>query len=55
MASENRGDQYIAAVGTRYLLRFEEDTLRERRLPIRLIIEFLGAFMLVTVAAGAGR
>ena len=38
----------------RYLIRFEEDTLRERPLWIRLIIEFLGTFVLVTVAAGAG-
>jgi aquaporin Z len=54
MTTENRDGQFIAAIGTRYLLRFEEDTLRERPLPIRLIIEFLGTFMLVTVAAGAG-
>jgi len=38
----------------RYLIRFEEDTLRPRPLSIRLIIEFLGTFVLVTVAAGAG-
>jgi aquaporin Z len=38
----------------RYLVRFEEDTLRQRPLWIRLIIEFLGTFVLVTVAAGAG-
>ena len=38
----------------RYLIRFEEDTLRQRPLWIRLIIEFLGTFVLVTVAAGAG-
>ena len=37
----------------RYLVRFEEDTLRQRPLWIRLIIEFLGTFVLVTVAAGA--
>ena len=36
----------------RYLVRFEEDTLRQRPLWIRLIIEFLGTFVLVTVAAG---
>jgi aquaporin Z len=53
MAAENRGDQYIAAVGTRYLLRFEEGTQRERRLPIRVIIEFFGTFMVVTVAPDA--
>ncbi len=55
MASENLGDQYMATVGTSYLLRFEEDTLRERRLPMRVIIELVGTFMLVTVAAGARR
>ena len=38
----------------RYLIRFEEDTLRPRPLWIRLIIEFLGTFVLVTVAAGSG-
>ena len=31
-----------AALGRRYLIRFEEDTLRQRPLWIRLIIEFLG-------------
>jgi aquaporin Z len=46
--------QYAVAAGTRYLLKIEEDTLRERPLWIRLIIEFLGTFLLVTVAAGAG-
>ncbi len=46
--------QHAAAVGSRYLLKFEEDTLRERPLWIRVIIEFLGTFMLVTVAAGSG-
>jgi aquaporin Z len=43
-----------AAIGTRYLIRFEQDTLRSRPLWIRVIIEFLGTFLLVTVAAGAG-
>src|SRR5690348_1939979 len=38
----------------RYLVDFQEDTLRERPLWIRLIIEFIGTFVLVTVAAGAG-
>jgi aquaporin Z len=42
------------AAAHRYLLRFEVDTLRSRPLWIRLIIEFLGTFILVTVAAGAG-
>ncbi len=40
--------------GSRYLIRFEEDTLRHRPLWIRVIIEFVGTFILVTVAAGAG-
>ena len=43
-----------AALQHRYLIRFEEDTLRQRPLWIRLIIEFLGTFVLVTVAAGSG-
>ena len=42
------------AVGRHYLIRFEEDTLRERPLWIRLIIEFAGTAMLVLVAAGSG-
>ena len=43
-----------AALRHRYLIRFDEDTLRQRPLWIRLIIEFMGTFVLVTVAAGAG-
>ena len=42
------------AAARHYLLRFEVDTLRSRPLWIRLIIEFIGTFVLVTVAAGAG-
>ena len=42
------------SLGRRYLIRFEEDTLRQRPLWIRLIIEFVGTFVLVTVAAGSG-
>ena len=38
----------------RYFIRFEEDTLKQRPLWIRLISEFLGTFLLVTVAAGSG-
>ena len=45
---------HAASVGRRYLIQFEEDTLRQRPLWIRLIIEFLGTFILVTVAAGSG-
>jgi aquaporin Z len=37
-----------------FLIRVEEDVLDERPLWIRLIVEFLGSAMLVTVAAGAG-
>ncbi len=43
-----------SSLGRRYFVRFEEDTLRQRPLWIRLIIEFLGTFVLVTVAAGSG-
>ena len=42
------------ALRRRYLVRFEEDTLRQRPLWIRVIIEFIGTFVLVTVAAGSG-
>ena len=38
----------------RYLIQFEEDTLQQRPLWIRLIIEFVGTVVLVTVAAGSG-
>ena len=44
----------LSAVSSRYLIRFEEDTLRHRPLWIRVIVEFLGTFILVTVAAGSG-
>ena len=47
-------DERAAAVDRHYLIRFEEDTLRQRPLWIRLIIEFLGTGVLVTVAAGSG-
>jgi aquaporin Z len=43
-----------ASLRYRFLVRFDEDTLRERPLWIRLIIEFLGTLVLVTVAAGSG-
>jgi aquaporin Z len=45
---------HAAALGRRYLIRFEEDTLRQRPLWIRVIIEFVGTFVLVTAAARAG-
>ena len=46
--------EHAESLGRRYLLRFEKDTLRSRPLWIRLIIELIGTFILVTVAAGAG-
>src|SRR6478672_3107774 len=42
------------AIRHRYLIRFEEDTLRQRPLWIRVIIEFVGTAVLVLVAAGSG-
>jgi len=48
--AEDLDPAHDASLGRRYL----EDTLRSRPLWIRLIIEFLGTFILVTVAAGAG-
>jgi aquaporin Z len=53
-ATEDMDAKHAASLGRRYLIRFEEDTLRSRPLWIRLIIEFVGTFVLVTVAAGAG-
>ncbi len=41
-------------LGDRFMIRFSEDTLKHRPLGIRLIIEFIGTFILVTVAAGSG-
>jgi aquaporin Z len=41
-------------LGDRFAIRFSEDTLKHRPLPIRLIVEFIGTFILVTVAAGSG-
>ncbi len=41
-------------LGDRFMIRFSEDTLKHRPLGIRLIIEFVGTFILVTVAAGSG-
>ena len=53
-ATEGMDAEHAASLGRRYLIRFEEDTLRPRPLWIRLIIEFVGTFVLVTVAAGSG-
>ena len=52
--SDDMDAEHADSLRRRYLVRFEEDTLRQRPLWIRLIIEFLGTFVLVTVAAGAG-
>lgn len=42
------------ALSRSYFIRIEEDTLRQRPLWIRVIAEFVGTFILVTVAAGSG-
>ena len=54
MTAADAGPAAAQALRPAYLIRFEEDTLRPRPLWIRLIIEFAGTFLLVTVAAGAG-
>jgi aquaporin Z len=41
-------------LGDKFLIRFSEDTLQHRPLPLRVIVEFFGTFILVTVAAGSG-
>ena len=53
-AGGDQEEQHAAALERRYLIRLEEDMLRSRPLSIRLIIEFLGTFLLVTVVVGAG-
>src|SRR4051794_39841799 len=40
--------------GSRLFVRFEEETLKQRPLWIRVIIEFVGTAALVLVAAGSG-
>src|SRR6185312_17343881 len=52
--TSNIDAEHAAVANRNYLIRFEEDTLRQRPLWIRLIIEFLGTGVLVTVAAGSG-
>jgi aquaporin Z len=52
--SSQPADAHDEELRHRYLIRFEEDATRERPLWIRLIIEFLGTAVLVTVAAGSG-
>ena len=41
-------------LGDRFIVRLFEGTLKHRPLPLRLIVEFIGTFVLVTVAAGSG-
>jgi aquaporin Z len=53
-AGDQEEQRHAAALSRRYLIRFEEDTLKSRPLRIRLIIEFAGTFLLVTVVVGAG-
>ncbi len=53
-ATADMDAEHAASLGRRYLIKFEEDTLRPRPLWIRLIIEFVGTVVLVTVAAGSG-
>ena len=53
-ASREPDREAAALLRHRYLIQFEEDTLRERPLWIREIIEFAGTFVLVVVAAGSG-
>ena len=43
-----------SVLGDRFMLRFSEETLKHRPLGLRLIVEFIGTFILVTVAAGSG-
>ncbi len=52
--ADDREARHADAMQRRYLIRFEEDTLKSRPLWIRLIVEFAGTFLLITVAAGAG-
>ncbi|HEY6506535.1 MAG TPA: aquaporin [Vicinamibacterales bacterium] len=54
MAQAGDEGDVAAALRRRYLIKFDEDILQQRPLWIRLIIEYLGTILLVTVAAGAG-
>ena len=45
--------EHADLLGRRYLIRFEEDTLRQRPLRIRLIIEFLGTSLVMETALTA--
>jgi aquaporin Z len=54
MADDGGKVDEAAAIGRRYLVRLDEDTLKQRPLWIRVIIEYLGTILLVLVAAGSG-
>ena len=54
MASTTQPTDEERAAARHYLTLFEADTILSRPLWIRLIIEFLGTLILVTVAAGSG-
>ncbi len=53
-AGKQAEDAKVAAASRQVLLHFEESTLRQHPLWIRLIIELVGTFFLVCVAAGSG-
>lgn len=48
------GRERDAEIRHRYLVRYETDMLKHRPLWIRVLIEFLGTFLLLVVAAGSG-
>jgi aquaporin Z len=52
-AAGDEEEQHAAALERRYLIRFEENLLKSQPLSIRLIVEFVGTFLLVTVVVGA--
>ncbi|MDR2987224.1 MAG: aquaporin [Nocardiopsaceae bacterium] len=54
MADTSGDRERAAALRRRYLLQYEQDLLGQRPLWIRILIEFVGTFLLVTVAAGTG-
>jgi aquaporin Z len=54
MAQPVHDGEAPADVISRRLIRFQEETLRHRPLWTRTIVEFVGTFILVTVAAGSG-
>ena len=54
MAEPEAEHEEVVAQRRRYMLRREDDVFGQRPLRTRVIIEFVGTFVLVTVAAGAG-